>query len=114
MQTISRMTALESETMRIVRKDGEVDVLAVATQLAQQLVSDNLIDPLPTEAVESGIHRAIADIEEGTFSQALDAIIDRVFDEVEGHAKAIALRLLQETAANANRDGAECSAVGGN
>ena len=63
--------------------------------------AEHIDDLVPTEAIEAGIKAAIDEIDDATFAFAVDVIRDRGAYEVESQAKAIALRMLRETAAPA-------------
>jgi DNA-binding FrmR family transcriptional regulator len=84
-----------------------------ADALAREIIHEHIDTLVPTEAVEAGVQAAIEEIDDATFDFAVDVIRDRVIAEVEGQAKAIALRMLRETAAKAERAAAACSVVGG-
>jgi len=94
-------TAIESAAAPILDDRIEVDIDTVAGALAQEIINEHIdvLDPL--EAVEAGIKAAIDEIDDATFAFAVDVIRDRVAYEVESQAKAIALRMLRETAAPA-------------
>lgn len=96
-------TAVEAAAVGMVYERVEVDHDRVAEALAVEIVNEHIDNLEPADAVEAGIKAAIEFIDDGTFALAVDVIRDRVFAEVEGQAKNIALRMLRETAAKAER-----------
>jgi hypothetical protein len=100
MSTVTR-TAIESAAAPILDDRIEVDIDTVAGALAQEIINEHIDVLDPCEPVEAGIKAAIDEIDDATFGFAVDVIRDRVADEVESQAKAIALRMLRETAAKA-------------
>jgi hypothetical protein len=118
MTTNGKMTtAVESAAAALLDDRLRVDDDSVAEALAREIVNEHLDNLTPVDAVEDGIEdgieAAILEIDEATFAFALHAIRDRVTAEVEGQAKAIALRLLREAAARAERAAAACSPESG-
>ncbi|MBM4011840.1 MAG: hypothetical protein FJ286_10735 [Planctomycetes bacterium] len=107
---VSRMTALESEAKQIAEERIEVNDDTVAEQLAREIIGEHIDSLEPADAVEAGIKAAIDEIDDGTFAFAVDVIRDRVAAEAEGQAKNIAMRMLRDTAAKAERSAAACSA----
>jgi len=107
---VNRMTALESEAKQIAEERIEVNDDTVAEQLAREIIGEHIDSLEPADAVEAGIKAAIDEIDDGTFAFAVDVIRDRVFAEAEGQAKNIAMRMLRDTAAKAERSAAACSA----
>ena len=82
----------------------------VAEVLARDIINRDTFVHEPDEAVEAGVSAAIEEIDDATFDAAFDVIQKRVSDEIEGQAKQIALRMLRELAAKAERE--EVAAVG--
>jgi hypothetical protein len=113
MESTSRMTDVERAVMQISEDRVQVSDDSVAEALAREIMAEH-IDTLETEAaVEAGIGAAIEEVDDATFEFAVDVIRDRVFAEVEGQAKKIALRMLREAAAKAEQAAAACSPAGG-
>jgi hypothetical protein len=107
------MTDVERAVMQISEDRVEVSDDSVAKALASEIMAEH-IDTLETDAaVEAGIGAAIEEVDDATFAFAVDVIRDRVLAEVEGQAKKIALRMLRETAAKAERAADACSPAGG-
>ena len=105
-------TAIESAAAEVLADRIEVGHELAADALAREIIHEHIDTLVPTEAVEAGVQAAIEEIDDATFDFAVDVIRDRVIAEVEGQAKAIALRMLRETAAKAERAAAACSVVG--
>ena len=76
----------------------------VAEVLAREIIDRDTFVHEPDEAVEAGVSAAIEEIDDATFDAAFDVIQKRVSDEIEGQAKAIALRMLRELAAKAQHE----------
>jgi hypothetical protein len=106
-------TAIESAAAEVLADRIEVGYELAADALAREIIHEHIDTLVPTEAVEAGVQAAIEEIDDATFDFAVDVIRDRVIAEVEGQAKAIALRMLRETAAKAERAAAACSVEGG-
>lgn len=106
-------TALESAALARLDDRVGVDQDSVAAALATEILNRVTEWFDPAEAIEAGIAAAIEAIDDATFDFAVDVIRGRVVAEVEGQAKAIALRMLRETAAPAERAAAACSIDGG-
>jgi hypothetical protein len=111
MNLVSR-TAIESAAAEILEERIDLDRDKVAAVLANEIVTESIDDLMPSEDIEAGVRAAIEEIDEAAFSFAVDVIRDCVAAEVEGQAKAIALRMLRETAAKGER-AAACSVEGG-
>jgi len=106
-------TVIESAAAEILTDRIELDHELAADALAREIIHEHIDTLTPTEAVEAGVQAAIEEIDEATFDLVVDVIRDRVIAEVESQAKAIALRMLRETAAKAERAAAACSVEGG-
>ena len=106
-------TAIESAAAVILKDRIAVDEAPAANALAREIITEHIDVLMPDDAIESGVQAAIEEIDEATFAFAVDVIRDRVAAEVEGQAKAIALRMLREAAARAERAAAACSVEGG-
>lgn len=76
----------------------------VATALAGNIVSRDGFIHEPDEAIQAGIEAAIEEIDDATFDAAFDVIQAAVAAEVESQAKEIALRMLRQLAATAERE----------
>jgi len=83
---------------------GGPDQSRVAESLAQDIIARDEFELVPAFAIEAGVSAAIEEIDDATFDAAFDVIQTRVSDEIEGHAKQIALRMLRELAAKAQRE----------
>ncbi len=106
-------TSVERAAAGIVAERVTVNADEVATALAAEIINEHIDTLVPTDAIDAGVSAAIEEISEATFAFAVDVIRDRVSVEVESQAKAIALRMLRETAAKAERAAAACSPDGG-
>ena len=102
MSTVTR-TAIESAAAPILDDRIEIDNDTVAEALAQEIINEHIVVLIPSESIEAAVQAAIEEIDEATFSFAVDVIRDRVDAEVASQAKAIALRMLRETAAKAEQ-----------
>jgi hypothetical protein len=91
-------------------RTGGLYLPRVAEVLARDIIDRDTFVHEPDEAVEAGVLAAIKEIDDATFDAAFNVIQKQVSDEVEGQAKAIALRMLRELAAKAERE--EVAAVG--
>lgn len=109
----SNRTPIECEVGDMM--DGRFDVnrFAVAKAIAERIVSESLSDLAIDDQIAAGVEAAIEEIDEATYAFAVEAIRDNVTAEIEGEAKAIALRMLRQTAAKAERAAAACSPEGG-
>lgn len=113
MTTMNRMSEVESLAVEIVRERFQFDD-RVAGTLANEIVNERIeVADVIGVNIEAGIQAAIDEIDDGTFAFAVDAISGRVAEEIERQAKAIALRMLRETAAKAERAAEACSPAGG-
>jgi hypothetical protein len=99
----SLKSAVEQSAGELLADRVSVDSETVAAALAAEIVNEHIDDLCPESAVEAGINAAIEQIDEPTFTMAVEVIGDRVAEEVERQAKQIALRLLAETARKAER-----------
>lgn len=99
----SNRTAVEAAAIEIVQERVEVDHDRVAEALAREIVNEHIDSLEPADAIEAGIKAAIDEIDQDVFTMAVEVISDRVTAEVEGQAKCIALRMLREAAARAER-----------
>ena len=97
---------MKSEVEQVATRSIEVANDTVATALATSIVSGDMFEDEPEEAIEAGVQAAIDEIDNTTFEAAFDVIQAAVSVEVEGQAKRIALRMIRELAAKAERDAA--------
>ena len=107
--SMNRQTAVETAAAEMVMERVVVNHDTVAAAMAREIVNEHIDSLEPEDAVEAGIKAAIEQIDDATFAFAVDVIRDRVFAEAEGQAKNIALRMLRDTAAKAERAAAACS-----
>ena len=98
--------ACESALRDIVNDKVEVDVAQVASTLATKIIEREAVELVPTEAIDAGVEAAISEIDEDAYDNACNAMQSRVTAEIEGQAKRIALRMIRELAAKAERDAA--------
>lgn len=83
---------------------GGVNHDDVAAALARDIVNRDTFDATPEEAIQAGVVAAIAEIDDSTFDAAFDAIQSAVAAEIESQAKLVALRMLRQLAATAERE----------
>jgi hypothetical protein len=86
------------------RLGGGPNQSCVAESLAQDIIARDEFELVPAFAIEAGVSAAIEEIDDATFDAAFDVIQSRISDEIEGQAKQIALRMLRELAAKAQRE----------
>jgi hypothetical protein len=91
----------------------DINGFAVAKVIAERIANGSLSDLPIDDPIAAGVEAAIEQIDEATYAFAVEAIRDKVIAEIEREAKAIALRMLRETAAKAERAAAACSPEGG-
>jgi hypothetical protein len=85
-------------------RTGGVCPSSVAEALARDIINRDTFVHESDEAIEAGVSAAIEEIDDATFDAAFDVIQKRVCEEIEGQAKCIALRMLRELAAKAERE----------
>jgi hypothetical protein len=102
------MTGTLSDAVRdlIDHQIEEVEETRVAAVLAAEIVARDQFEVHPAHAIEAGVAAAIEEIDDETFDAAFDELQDAVATEIEGQAKAIALRLIRQLAADAARKAA--------
>ncbi len=105
-------TALEAKVSEAL-VDVSVSVDNVARSLANKIASDHIDYILDDDEIDAAVTAAIEEIDDATFAFAVDVIRDRMSQQIQTQAKKIALRLLRETAAKAERSAAACSPDGG-
>ena len=96
--------ACESAVRDIVNDKVDVDVAQVASTLAIKIIDRDAVELVPTEAIDAGVEAAIVEIDDDTYDNACNVLQSRVTAEIEGQAKRIALRMILELAAKADRD----------
>lgn len=111
--SVTKNTVIECAVGDMMGERFDVNGFAVAKAIAEKIIDENLDDLSLDDEIQSAVEAAIEEIDEATYAFAVEVIRDRVTAEIEGQAKAIALRMLRETAAKAERAAAACSPVGG-
>lgn len=110
---MNMQTSLEHAAREILADRITVDADDVAKALAAEIVSEHIDTLVPADAIDTGVSEAIEEISEASFAFAVDVICDRVRAEVEAQARHIALTMLLDVAAKAERAAAACSPDGG-
>lgn len=100
---MNMQTSLEQAAREFLADRITVDADVVATALAAEIVNEHIDTLLPDDAIDTGVSEAIDEISEATFAFAVDVISDRVRAEVEAQARQIALTMLRDVAAKAER-----------